>query len=289
MTCTFCGSLLDGTESECPFCGHKLNNDFDAAPVEPRKSQSAADFLSKFAADSSKNTSDEYEYDYDEYEEEDETPKRKSKKSKGITSIKNSSGVNPSMLLMIALVASLIVSFVTMCVCISVNSKVSDLKQDMLSQLYQLQTSQSDISNNLNSVSSTVGSIGTSIEQQNLSKNITITKQPTEAITYVGRGAANTEGETLNQLMFSIAAEGSNLTFTWQKFDNNSGEWINMTFDPNTSNNEDYGLHVYNTSNESQIAACGLTELAFGTYRCVISDSSGVQYSDVVTLTQKSK
>ena len=271
MTCTFCGSTLDGTESECPFCGHKIIQEANEEPVTPKKSKSAFDFSSKFSAAS--------DNEYSDYEEP--APKRSNK-----TSFNND---KLTTVFAIGLGAILLMSLISLILCIGISNKVADLNQDMLSQMYQLQTAQNELANSVNSVSSTVGNIGTTIEQSNLSRFITITKQPTEVTTWVGRGAPNTEGETVNQLLFSIEASGNNLTYEWQKFDQTSGSWVTIQFDPD--NNDAYGLHVYNLpdGSGSQLCARGLTSLAFGSYKCVVSDSTGIQESDVVTITERDK
>lgn len=273
MTCTFCGSLLDGTESECPYCGHKVNSNtnYDEAPVTPKKSSPVEEFTSKFSyKPSTKDVDDDYE--------EEPMPKKSYSSAP-----REKASMSFPMLVGIGAVALL--SLISLILCLSINSKVSDLKQDMLSQLYQIQTTQNDLINNMNSVSSSVGNIGYNIEQSNVSKNIRITKQPTEASTYVGRGSETDNIQ--NVCIFSIDAEGQGLSFAWQKFDNNTGDWVTIQFDPD--NNEGFGLHLYSTPSHSELCAHDLKPAAFGSYRCLVSDATGSNASETVTLTEKAQ
>ena len=268
MTCTFCGSLLDGTEAECPYCGHKLI-EVDDAPVAPEKSKAAAEFISKFAARKSSPDREEY----------DEEPKPRKK-----VSAPSVSGT-PTMILAIALAALLLVSLISLFAALSANAKLKDLEQNLLSQVYVLQNNEKSMANDITEIKDAMGLVQVSIETQNLSRTIKITKQPTEVATYLGRGGE--DDDIQNVIIFSVQAEGSNLEFTWQKYDQASGSWVNILFDPD--NNDTYGLHLYSTENESQLCAHGVTELGFGLYRCHITDATGYVDTDPVYLNERDK
>ena len=96
--------------------------------------------------------------------------------------------------------------------------------------------------------------------------------------------------------MFTITASGSGVglgSFNWQK---KSGDvWINIDFDSdNNSRNDLYGFQLEVSKDaesggySSKIWATGITSEAFGTYRCVITDSAGERaWSDIVEITRK--
>ena len=95
---------------------------------------------------------------------------------------------------------------------ISLNGKISDINQSILSQVYQLQNSTQKISDHLDELGSTVGTVSNTLTESQTSRNIKITKEPTSAATYLGRGGA--EDSTQNVPIFSVSAEGQNLTFS---------------------------------------------------------------------------
>lgn len=280
MTCSFCGSLLDGNEVECPYCGHKVSSAADDEPVSIKSNYS-------YNPEPEYNEPVEDEEDFIEEEPEEKKPKKNHfsgfKKEKKSTSSGKPSGGNPNFLMLLISALCLLVSIVTMFVCISISTHVKDLEQDMLSQLYVIQ---SDLKN---SMSELEGSIDNSMTQvvattTNNSGDIKITHSPTEVNT-VSVGDSN-------KILFNCKAEGPDtLTFTWQK-KSDSGEWVTIVFDPATSINEEYGLQVYDqpftkTTEDkySQIMAKNLTEAAAGDYRCVVSDVYGHSAtSDVATL-----
>lgn len=279
MTCSFCGSLLDGNEIECPYCGHKVSSK-DDEPITIK-----SDF--NYSPEPEYNEPVEDEEDF--IEEEPEEKKSRSnpfgafkKEKKSAPSGKPVSG-NPNIILLGICALSLVISIITMFVCISISTHVKDLEQDMLSQLYVVQ---SDVKNTMNELQSSIDSSMTQVvaTTTNNSGDIKITHSPTEVNT-VSVGDSN-------KILFNCKAEGPDtLTFTWQK-KSDSGEWVTIVFDPNTSVNEEYGLQVYDqpftkTSEDkySQIMARNLTEAAAGDYRCVVSDIYGHSAtSDVATL-----
>jgi len=100
---------------------------------------------------------------------------------------------------------------------------------------------------------------------------LTITWQPLDVTTVVGRKDA---------LFLSAKAESSayKITFTWQKLNTATNAWEDLEFVA-PGYNEQFGLRLYDNSanGETQLWANGLTEGAFGSYRCVVKDSDGSQ------------
>lgn len=302
MTCTFCGSVLEDNELECPYCGHKTALAQQAQPLQ--------------------------EEEYEEYEEEEleEEPqaagqvkpagsakakislpnlpklnlnrKRSSvKEQRSAAPVKKSqeagSGLsvgklNPSFIALIGFVACALLSLICLISVAGVNKKIEEVNQNILSQVYQLQNTNQKISDRLDELGNKVGNVSTTIAEQSTSRNITITKEPTSAATYLGRGG--TDDTTQNVPVFSVNAKGQDLTFAWQKYDDAGGSWVNIVFDAE-SNNDTYGLHVYTDTGKgySELAAHGIQSSAYGSYRCLISDSYGNKATDTVMLTERDK
>ena len=137
-----------------------------------------------------------------------------------------------------------------------------------------------ELYNRITNLENTVNSTQQAVNGSTASKYIQITKQPSNVPTVVGRDGA---------LIFSVNANGNTLTMSWQKYDEASGDWMNIGFDLNGVN-EDLGIRLYdNAANGiSELWAKNLTERAFGRYRCHIVDAGGVALdSDPVLIEEK--
>ena len=86
-------------------------------------------------------------------------------------------------------------------------------------------------------------------------------------------------------VMFIINAKGNlsmNTSFDWQKYNEATGGWVSIVFTGNATTNEQYGLRLENTFDRgenvytSKLWANGITSEASGTYRCVITDATGI-------------
>lgn len=315
MTCTFCGSVLEDNEVECPYCGHKTAQarysepveeyDDEFEPEEPegqdqeyvepvRTERRAAEGsasksglnipkldLKKLSASVKRGSS----------QKEKAAPAR-SKTQEGRSHNEKSSFIpfggklDPSFISLIGFVACALLSVICLISVSGVNKKIEQVNQNILSQVYQLQTSNQKISERLDELGNTVGTVSNTISEQTTSKNINITKEPTSAATYLGRGG--TDDSTQNVPIFSVSATGPNLTFAWQKYDEASASWVNIVFDAE-SNNDTYGLHIYTDISKgySELAAHGVKNTAYGSYRCLISDDYGSKATETVVLTQR--
>ena len=152
---------------------------------------------------------------------------------------------------------------------------------DMLkAELQTVKQANSEILAHLAAVEAELDTTQSAISGKESSKYIQITKQPSSTPTTIGRDGA---------LIFQVTANGNNLKMTWQKYDSVSGEWINVPFDIDGYETE-MGLRLYDDSSNgtSELWARNLTAKAFGTYRCVITDSVGSQViSEVVEISEK--
>ena len=304
MTCSFCNSFLEGNETECPYCGHKLAK--AAAPaVDP-----AEELTDKFAAEApaeepvkrdsakgkkaaafgaslreaAKKAADATAKKTDKAEKAGKEPSKK----------KVSSGkkleLNPTVITMGGLIACLILCIISLISVAGVKKSLNSMNQDTLSLFYQLQNSNEQLNSKVSELERTIGSVNTTITESEAGKNITISKEPTDTATYLDRGSDS--DTTQNVPIFTVYATGTNLEFTWQRLDTSTSTWIDITWD-GESNNDTYGLHVYTDESKgySELAAHGVTSAAYGTYRCHITDgtSSGYKNSAIVTLSERSK
>ena len=85
--------------------------------------------------------------------------------------------------------------------------------------------------------------------------------------------------------MFIINAKGNlsvNTSFDWQKYNESTGGWVSLVFTGDATTNEQYGLRLENqrdaTTNEftTILWAQFITQDAAGSYRCVITDATGI-------------
>lgn len=162
----------------------------------------------------------------------------------------------------------------------SVKKDIKSITQSVNESITLSNQNYNDLYNRISALENTVNSTQQAVNGSNASKYIQITKQPSNVPTVVGRDGA---------LIFSVNANGNTLTMSWQKYDEMSGDWMNIGFDLNGVN-EDLGIRLYdNASNGvSELWAKNLTEKAFGKYRCHIVDAGGVSLdSDPVLIEEK--
>lgn len=279
MTCNFCGSTLDDNEIECPYCGHKTGTapapKFEDEPEVKTKSAASAFSGAKAKAASLLKARDTTA----------KNTQAQPRKSAPAVSAGNSPIPVP---VFIGLIACALLCLITLISVGTIKRTINELNQSMLSQIYQLQNADAALSAKIDELGSTVGTVSTTISEQSTSRNITITKQPSSASTYLGRGGA--DDETQNVPVFTVEAKGNNLGFTWQKYDRSSNSWINLVWDEN-SNNDTYGLHVYTDASKgySELAAHGITSAGYGTYRCVVNDDYGNKATESVEITEREK
>lgn len=132
----------------------------------------------------------------------------------------------------------------------------------------------------ISNLENTVNSTQQAVNGSTATKYIQITKQPDTVQTTVGRDGA---------MIFSVNATGNSLTMAWQKYDEVSGEWMNIVFDLDGFN-DDLGIRLYDNSTKgvSELWTRNLTEKAFGRYRCHITDAGGVSVdSNAVFIEEK--
>lgn len=218
---------------------------------------------------------DEFSHDY---EEEEYKSKRgfKLPKLPKVGSVSGQSGL----IVPIAVVLCLIMSILCLSSVNSVKAAAARNYDMINAELQTVKQANSEILAHLAAVEAGLDTAQSAISGNTSSKYIQISKQPSSTPTTIGRDGA---------MIFQVKAEGNNLDMTWQKYDQVSGEWINVIFDIDGFNDE-MGIRLYDDSahGTSELWTKVLTAKAFGTYRCVLTDKAGSQViSDVVELSEK--
>lgn len=289
MTCKFCGSSLDDNEIECPYCGHKTGT---AAPADP-----AEEMTEKFAPKEAPAVNHAQQHNkaakakMPSFKGAISNAVPKTAKGTGNAASKFTSqkaNFSGNGIIAIGLVACLLLCLICIISVAGLKKDLETMNQDMLSLFYQIQNSTDKLQTKVDELEKSIGNVSTTINETENSRNINITKQPTSTPTYLGRGSD--EDDTQNVPIFTVYAQGYNLKFNWQRYDDSTGEWINLGWDAQ-SNNETYGLHVYTDAEKgySELAARDVKQEAYGTYRCQISDDYGIKNTDSVKLEQKEK
>lgn len=253
--CDFCGSILDKGETECPCCGHKVGTRI----LSDVHLEVKAEKMNKILP-----------------------AKTKKKCSEPVNG-----NVKPGVLTAAVFpAANCLLAIVLIVITCTYIGKVNSGMASMESQYLRLYNMYETLSGDLSQLNNKTDAVNSTLSEQETSKNITITKEPTSAATYLGRGGV--EDDIQNAAIFRVNAEGQNLNLVWQIYDEKSNSWVDIVFDEG-SNNETYGLHVYTDPYKgfSELSAHGLTSAAFASYRCKVTDRFGAKYTNTVTISEK--
>ena len=265
MICLNCGKTVDDDVRVCPFCGSLIESSEDAAyePVPPVEEPIAPPPVSDHIPD---EDAEEQFYDDDPVYRE---PKQASSGTSFLRGL-----LSPASIL--SLVACLL--------CVVCLMSVSNLRRDLKTQsetllgtVGGLSSSISALDARLNQLDSTLSGVQSEAYNQYASQAIAITKDITPLVGPVDEGKYNR--------MFIVSAKGNlniNDSFDWQRYNQATGGWVSVVFTGNATSNEQYGLRLENTFDKnsntytSTLWANGITQEASGTYRCVITDATGV-------------
>ena len=298
MTCKFCGSTIDDNLVECPYCGHKTGVVPAADPAEEMTEQFAAKEepverpqKNSTGKNNAAGAIDSIKAAFSRNFPKSKNTASKSSSSSRSASAKSSSPVaairaNGNGLIAIGLVACLLLCLISIFSVAGMKKDLDSMNQNMLSLFYQIQNSTDQLQTKVEQLEAAIGTVNTTITDTQNSRYITITKEPSSVSTYLGRGGAN--DTTQNVPIFTVYAQGIELSFTWQKYNDSTKDWEDLTWDSD-SNNTTYGLHVYTDAPKgyTELAAHGVTQAAYGTYRCQIADSYGIKNTESVVLSQR--
>ena len=228
--------------------------------------------------------------DEDYRDDFEEKPARKASPKVKLPSLPSlGKGIGSNAVLSIVVAISIVLSLIAIISSAGVKKSVNTDIQTLNSRIDSVISTNSQVLDKLATIEDVLN-LSAQVSAETNSKYISITKQPTSVSTVLGRGS---DGLVL---VFSVTASGSGIgtgSFNWQKKTGDS--WINIDFDSSdNSRNAVYGFQLEVSKDTegngytSKIYATGLTEAAFGTYRCVITDSAGERaWSDSAEITRK--
>ena len=255
MICRYCGNTVDAEATVCPYCGSALVG--YNAPV------------------SYEDEPQQYEEDMYYEDQQDYAPK-KAKKGVSMPSLPLSNIIS---------IACAVFSLICLFMVSSTRGLVQDTAATITGSINQLQAATVSIQDRLDSMEGTVANVQSNAYNQLASANITISKDITSLTGPVTLGKYNQ--------MFIVRAKGSlnlNTSFDWQKFNESTGGWVSVVFTGTATSNEEYGLRLENKMEDGEYVsilwANGITEKGAGTYRCVISDSTGVKKTSSEAIVQ---
>lgn len=253
MICKYCGNTIDDGSTVCPYCG------------------SAA---SQYTATASARASASAESNYDSEDDSYSSSKKSFKLPK--VSAPNFSMPNLSPATILSLLCALF-SLICLFRISALSRTVKENAATVSSGVSQVQSSLTSLDERLSSLDTTLANVQTEAYNQYADQAITITKDLEDLTGAVAAGRYNQ--------MFIVKAKGNldlNTSFDWQKFDDATQSWVSIEFTGTATTNEDYGLRIENSYDSSTseyetiLWANGITPSAAGTYRCVITDSSGI-------------
>ena len=262
MICLNCGKAIDDDLKVCPFCGSLIEAYADAPAYE---SAAPADLPGA-------DPEPEEPVDGQDYFDENPVYPEPRKPGKGF-SIPSLSGLP-------ALVLSALACILSLACLIALLS----LRANLRAQSNVLTGSVSEVRNAVNAVNDrlyelddTLSRVQSEAYNQLASQSIAIVKDITPLTGPV-------EADRYNR-MFIINAKGNlsvNTSFDWQKYNESTGGWVSVVFTGDATTNEQYGLRLENSFDRTEdtyttiLWANGIKPEASGTYRCVITDATGI-------------
>ena len=263
MICLHCGKTIDDDLKVCPFCGNLVDVPDDTPDYEAAPSVDSPD--ANYPPDSNLDDGQDF------FDENPVYPEPR-KPGKGF-SIPSLSGLP-------ALILSALACILSLACLIALLS----LRANLRAQSNVLTGSVSEVRNAVNAVNDrlyelddTLSRVQSEAYNQLASQSIAIVKDITPLTGPV-------EADRYNR-MFIINAKGNlsvNTSFDWQKYNESTGGWVSVVFTGDATTNEEYGLRLENSYDRTEetytsvLWANGIKPAASGTYRCVITDATGV-------------
>ena len=160
---------------------------------------------------------------------------------------------------------------------LSLRGGIKEQEASLTNSVNTLNSTVAGIDARLGQLDTTLSGVQSEAYNQYASQAIAISKDITPLTGPVDAGKYNR--------MFIISAKGNlsvNTSFDWQKYNEATGGWVSIVFTGNATDNSQYGLRLENTFDRNEntftsiLWANGITQEATGTYRCVITDATGV-------------
>lgn len=263
MICLNCGKAIDDDLKVCPFCGSLVDAPEDAPVYEAETPADLPD------ADDPADSNVEDGQDY--FDENPVYPEpRKPGKKFALPELSN-------LPVLILSALACVLSLACLIALLSLRSTVLNQSETLNSSVSKVRKSVSALDDRLVELDDTLSRVQAEAYNQLASQSIAITKDITPLTGPV-------EADRYNR-MFIINAKGNlsvNTSFDWQKYNESTGGWVSVVFTGDATTNEQYGLRLENSFDRNEntyttiLWANGIKPDATGTYRCVITDATGI-------------
>ncbi len=261
LICVNCGKVIDDDLRVCPFCGSFV----EPSDVSPYYENENSEQPPVDLPDEDQSTEREFFDDDPAYGEP--------KKARGGASLPGGGFALPTILSAVSCLLSLICLFTIL----SLRGSIKEQEQNLTGSVSSLNNAVAGIDARLSQLDTTLSGVQSEAYNQYASQAIAITKDITPLTGPVDAGKYNR--------MFIVSAKGNlnvNDSFDWQKYNESTGGWVSVVFTGDATDNSQYGLRLENTYDKnantytSILWANGINAEANGTYRCVITDATGV-------------
>ena len=266
MICLNCGKTIDDDLKVCPFCG-SLTEAYEEVPAyyeTPADEEPAVD-IPDAAPDAEDDSKDFFDPD----------PVYPAAKPAAEGRAPRFSAASLAAVALAAL--SCLLSLICLITLLSLRSGIKEQEASLTGSVNALNAAVAGIDSRLGQLDTTLSGVQSEAYNQYASQAIAITKDITPLTGPVDAGKYNR--------MFIITAKGNlnvNDSFDWQRYNEATGGWVSLVFTGDATDNAQYGLRLENTFDRNENAytsilwANGITKEADGTYRCVITDATGV-------------
>ena len=254
MICLNCGKHVDDDVRVCPFCG---------SPIESPDEQTEADPLPINLP-----PREHIEGGFERVEREEPEEYR----APAPAPVRNA--FNPGLIFGLL---SLVLGVLCLVSIFSLRGTIKEMAAAQAKSLDALNSSVSATNERLDQLDTTLSKVQSEAYEQVASQSISITKDLTPLTGPVDEGKYNR--------MFIVTAKGNlnvDTSFVWQRYNEATGNWVNIVFTGDATTNEQYGLRLENQFDSTLkeyttiLWAQGITQEAAGTYRCVIVDETGI-------------
>ena len=263
MICLHCGKTIDDDLKVCPFCGNLVDapDDTSAYEAAPSDDSPAADYPPDANPDDGQDFFDENPV----YPE----PRRS---GRGF-SMPSMSGAPTLILSALACILSL-ACLITL---LSLRTNLRAQNNVLTGSVSEVRNAVNAVNDRLYELDDTLSRVQSEAYNQLASQSIAIVKDITPLTGPV-------EADRYNR-MFIVNAKGNlsvNTSFDWQKYNESTGGWVSIVFTGDATTNEQYGLRLENSFDRAEetyttiLWANGIKPEASGTYRCVITDATGI-------------
>ena len=263
MICLHCGKAIDDDLKVCPFCGNLVDVPDDTSDYEAAPSADSPD--ANYPPDSNLDDGQDF------FDENPVYPEPR-KPGKGF-SMPSLSGLPALILAALACILSL-ACLITL---LSLRSNLRAQNNVLTGSISEVRNAVNAVNDRLYELDDTLSRVQPEAYNQLASQSIAIVKDITPLTGPV-------EADRYNR-MFIINAKGNlsvNTSFDWQKYNESTGGWVSVVFTGDATTNEQYGLRLENSFDRTEetyttiLWANGIKPEASGTYRCVITDATGI-------------